>query len=126
VERDDLGVQAGPRSDLVANPRLADKAAVWSIRVALISLGGAAVGVWIATLAGSILVLIAGLLVWLISWPIAVGLAIGALRNAWSSPNPAPLRKRAWIAIAISAFSMVLVITYIIALSVAINKIAGL
>jgi hypothetical protein len=125
VDRDDLGVQAGPGSDLVVNVGPADKAAVWSIRVALISLGASAIGVWIATLSGSIIVLVVGLLAWLVTWPIGVGLAVGALRNSWSSPTPDSLRKKAWLAVGVSIFSMILVITYIIALSVAVNKIVG-
>src|SRR6476661_10372131 len=69
VDRDDLGVQAGPGSDLVVDPKPADKAAVSSIRVALIALGASAVGVWLAMLFGSILLLVLGLLAWLICWP---------------------------------------------------------
>jgi hypothetical protein len=125
VDRDDLSVQAGPGSDLVVDPKPADKAAVSSIRVALIALGASAVGVWLAMLFGSILLLVLGLLAWLICWPIGVGLAVGALRNAWSSPTPDSLRRKAWLAIGISIFSIILVVTYVIALSVAINKIVG-
>jgi hypothetical protein len=110
---------------LVVNPKPADKAASWCIKVALISLGGSAVGVWLATLMGNIIVLLLGLLVWIIAWPVGVGLAVGALRNAWSSPTPDSLRKKAWLGIGISVFSMVLVVTYVIALSVAVNKLIG-
>jgi ABC-type antimicrobial peptide transport system permease subunit len=98
---------------------------LWSIRVALISLCGSAVGVWLATLLGSVLALLAGLLAWLVAWPIGVGLAVGALRNAWSSPTPESLRRKAWLGISISVFSLILVLTYIIALSVAANRLLG-
>ena len=115
----------GPRSKICAcraRRRFPAKCRWWW---AIISMAGAGIGVWLATLLGNILLLLLGLLVWLVAWTIGMGLAVGALRNSWSSATPAVVRKKAWLGIGISVVSFALVATYIIALSVAANKLSG-
>ena len=60
---------------------------------------------------------------WVLTWAVGMGFAIGALRNAYSSATPGDVRKKAWGAIGISLFSLVLVITYMFALVIAAQRI---
>src|SRR4051812_5052585 len=108
------------------NHTTADRAANWAIGWAVASIVCAGAGVWLAVglnLGWPPLVL--GLIGWVIAWAVGMGFAIGALRGAYSSTNPGEVRKKSWGAIGLSAFSLVLVITYSFALLIAAQRIEG-
>ncbi|MEO8287859.1 MAG: hypothetical protein ABI670_15630 [Chloroflexota bacterium] len=107
----------------ITGPRPADKAATSALIAACASLVFAGLGAGLAVNLGfGILPLLLGMLGWIIAWTVGMGLAIGALRNAYSSANAVMLKRKAWGAIGVCAFSLVLVITYIFALVIAAQR----
>lgn len=109
-----------------ASPKPADKAANWALAASFASIVSAGAGAGLAVNLGlGLLVLVLGLLGWLVAWTAGMGLAIGALKNAYSSATPGDVRKKAWGAIAFSAFSLVLVVLYLFALVIAAERITG-
>lgn len=116
--------------DYLADPRRegpapADRAANWALGVAFASIMCAGAGVWLAINFGmGLLPLGLGMLGWVLCWAVGMGFALGALKNAYSSATPGQVRKKAWGAIGISAFSLVLVVLYIFALVIAAQQLA--
>jgi hypothetical protein len=105
-------------------PTPADKASNWAIGAAIASIVCAGAGAGLAVNLGlGLPPLLVGKLGWLVAWAVGMGLAIGALRNAYSSATPGEVRKKGWGAIGISAFSLMLVIVYLFALVIAAQRI---
>lgn len=104
-------------------PRPADRAANWALGSAIASIVLVGAGTWLAVNLGlGLLPLLLGLVGWVIAWTISIGCALGALKNAYSSLTPGILRKKAWGAIGVSIFSIVLVVAYLFALVIAAQR----
>jgi hypothetical protein len=84
----------------------------------------AGTAVWLAAPFG-LPALCAGFAGWVIAWTVGMGLAVGALRNAWASAAPSPVRRKSWGAIGISAFSFILIALYIFAVVMAAERITA-
>jgi hypothetical protein len=78
----------------------------------------AGTAVWLAAPFG-LPALCAGFAGWVIAWTVGMGLARGALRNAWASATPSTVKRKSWGAIGISAFSLIMMVLYIFALAIA-------
>jgi hypothetical protein len=88
------------------------------------SIFAAGTAVWFAGPFG-LPALCAGFAGWLIAWTVGMGLARGALRNAWASATPTTVRRKGWGAIGISAFSLVMIVLYVFALVIAAEQITA-
>jgi hypothetical protein len=84
----------------------------------------AGTAVWLSAPFG-LAALCAGFAGWVLAWTAGMGLAVGSLRNAWASATPGTVRRKGWGAIALSAFSLILIVLYIFALVIAANRITG-
>ena len=93
----------------------ADRAANSSIWFALGSVAAFWLGVFFTNFAG-ILAFLAGLVVWLGTWTASVGLAIGAIRNSFSSATPSRTRTRAIAALVFGGAGLVVVCFFIFSL----------
>jgi hypothetical protein len=60
-----------------------------------------------------------------IAWTVGMGLARGALRNAWASETPSTVKRRSWGAVGISAVSLVMIVLYIFAVVIAAEQITA-
>ncbi len=99
----------GPRE-----PMPADRAGNSSLRMAFASVFFAWLGIWLTNFAGE-LAFYLGALLWLGAWLAAVWLAISALRNAYTSDQPRLVRRRAVVALIVTAVNLVLVCAFIFA-----------
>jgi hypothetical protein len=104
---------------------LAGRAANWALGMSIASIAFAGVGVWLAVTFGlGIIPLLLGLLGWALCLAVGMGFAMGALKIAAGIVAPGQARMKAWSAIGLSAFSLVLVVLYIFALVLAIQQLA--
>lgn len=93
---------------------------MWSVG----SIFVAGTAVWLAASFG-LPALCAGFAGWVIAWTVGMGLARGALRNAWASATPSTVKRKSWGAIGISAFSLIMMVLYVFALVIAAEQITA-
>ncbi|HET9496543.1 MAG TPA: hypothetical protein VFR15_20130 [Chloroflexia bacterium] len=107
-----------------SGPAPADTASTWALVWSVGSIFVAGTAVWFAAPFG-LPALCAGFAGWVIAWTVGMGLARGALRNAWASATPSTVKRKSWGAIGISAFSLVMIVLYTFALVIAAEQITG-
>jgi hypothetical protein len=119
-----------PMNDNLADPQktgaaLAGKAANWALGMAIASIACAGTGIWLALNFGlGIIPLLLGMLGWTLCLAAGLGFAMGALKLSYGISSPGQVRKKAWGAIGVSAFSLALVVVYVFALAVAVQQLA--
>ena len=102
-------------------PMPADRAAVWSLRVAFLSIVAAGLGLWFANFFG-IMACNIGLLFWWLLWIAAIVLAVSALRGAYASQTPEIVRRRAKVSLVVCGVNMVLSLGFLWWLAQAVER----
>lgn len=104
-------IETGPRELMQA-----DRAATSSLRMAFLSFFVMVVAIWITNFYGA-LAFYLGLILWLVLWILAIVVAVSALRNAYTSDYAVLVRKRAIVALIVTAINVVLVTAFTIAVT---------
>ncbi len=97
------------------SPTPSDRAANTAFRLSVLALVAIGGSVWVSNLLLWSAAFYLGFALWLILWTVSIGLSIGALRNSDISMNAGLLRRRAWAALGVDLFNLVLVCAFLFA-----------
>ena len=99
----------------------ADNAAIWSLRVALFSVFVLWLSIWLPHFVGPLACTL-GIVSWLATWAIGVGLAVKALLNAWSATHQELAKRRAIVSLIISGMNLLLAGAFLYLVSRAVEE----